>query len=49
MVFLNNQPEVTIGNASERFDTQGNLRDNASKEFIALLLQNLVDWTMRIS
>ena len=53
MVFLNmfpvNQPEVMIGNASARFDAQGNLTDNASKEFIRQLLQNLVDWTRRIS
>ena len=53
MVFLNmfpvNQPEVMIGNASERFDTQGNLTDEAAKNFIRQLLQNLVDWTRRIS
>ena len=53
MVFLNmfpvNQPEVMIGNASQCFDAQGNLTDNAAKEFIRQLLQNLVDWTRRIS
>jgi chromate reductase len=53
MVFLNmfpvNQPEVMIGNASERFDAAGNLTDDATKEFIRQLLQNLVDWTRRIS
>src|ERR1044072_5780799 len=53
MVFLNmypvNQPEVMIANASDRFDAQGHLTDNASKEFIRQLLQNLVDWTRRIS
>ena len=52
MVFLNmfpvNQPEVMIGNASERFDAQGNLTDEATKEFIRQLLQNLVEWTRRI-
>ena len=52
MVFLNmfplNQPEVMIGNASERFDAQGNLTDDATKEFIRQLLQNLVEWTRRI-
>jgi chromate reductase len=51
-VFLNmypiNLPEVMIGNASERFDAQGNLTDDATKEFIRQLLQNLVDWTRRI-
>jgi len=52
MVFLNmfpvNQPEVMIGNASERFDAQGNLTDEAAKGFIRQLLQNLVDWSRRI-
>lgn len=52
MVFLNmfpiNQPEVMIGNASERFDADGNLTDNETKEFIRQLLQSLVDWTQRI-
>jgi chromate reductase len=53
MVFLNmfpvNQPEVMIANAHERFDAQGNLTDDATKEFIRQLLQSLVDWTRRIS
>ena len=53
MVFLNmfpiNQPEVMIGNAHERFDSQGNLTHDATKEFIRQLLQNLVEWTRRIS
>jgi chromate reductase len=52
MVFLNmfpiNQPEVMIGNASVRFDADGNLTDNETKEFIRQLLQSLVDWTRRI-
>lgn len=52
MVFLNmfliNQPEVMIGNASERFDAQGKLTDEATKDFIRQLLQNLVEWTRRI-
>ena len=51
-VFLNmfpiNQPEVMIGNASERFDAAGNLTHDATKEFIRQLLKNLVDWTHRI-
>jgi chromate reductase len=51
-VFLNvyaiNQPEVMIGNAAERFDAQGSLRDETSKRLIRQLLQNLVDWTERL-
>jgi chromate reductase, NAD(P)H dehydrogenase (quinone) len=52
-VFLNlfpvNQPEVMIGNAAEKFDDGGNLTDETTKMLIRQLLQNLVDWTRRIS
>jgi chromate reductase, NAD(P)H dehydrogenase (quinone) len=52
MVFLNmfpvNQPEVMIANASKRFDAQGKLTDDATKDFIRQLLQSLVDWTVRL-
>ena len=52
-VFLNmfpiNQPEVMIGNAAERFDAQGNLTDETTKDFIRKLLQNLVNWTRRLT
>jgi chromate reductase, NAD(P)H dehydrogenase (quinone) len=45
-VFLNVdavlQPEVAIGNGGERFDEQGNLKDETSKKLISQLLQNLV-------
>ena len=53
MVFLNmfpvNQPEVMVANASEKFDEQGNLIDDTAKDFIRQLLDNLVDWTRRIT
>ncbi len=52
MVFLNmfpiNQPEVMIGNAGEKFDEEGNLTDEQTKDFIRQLLENLVAWTRRI-
>ena len=52
MVFLNmfpvNQPEVMIGNASERFDAEGNLTDGATREFVGRLIQSLVEWTRRL-
>ncbi len=52
MVFLNmfpiNQPEVMIGNAATRFDKEGNLTDESTKEHIRKLLQNLVSWTRRL-
>ena len=49
-VFLNmypiNQPEVMIGNASQRFDAGGNLIDETTKKHIRQLLKSLVDWTL---
>jgi chromate reductase, NAD(P)H dehydrogenase (quinone) len=44
-----NQPEVMIANAAQRFDSNGNLTDETSKELIRQLLHNLVDWTVRIT
>src|SRR5919199_5958111 len=45
MVFLNmfplNQPEVMIGNASQRFDADGNLTDDDTKDYLRRLLQSL--------
>jgi chromate reductase len=40
-----NQPEVMIGNASERFDAEGNLTDETTKKLISQLLEKLVDLT----
>lgn len=52
-VFLNlhllNQPEVMIGNASERFDEEGNLKDQGTKDRISKLLVSLVEWAERLS
>jgi chromate reductase len=46
-VFLNVdavlQPEVAIGNGTERFDEQGNLKDETSKKLIGQLLKALVE------
>ena len=47
-VFLLNQPEVMIGNAAERFDAQGNLTDEVTRDYVRRLLQNLVEWTMQV-
>lgn len=53
MVFLNmfpiNQPEVMIGNAAERFDQNGNLTDEKTRDIIRQQLENLVAWTRRIN
>jgi hypothetical protein len=42
------QPEVLIGQASDKFDAQGNLTDEATRGFVRDLLRNLVDWTRRL-
>jgi len=53
MVFLDmhpiNKPEVMITNAAGKFDAQGNLTDDKTKDFIQLMLQSLVDWTRKIT
>ena len=37
-----------IGKAATRFDAEGNLTDEATKDFIRQLLANLVMWTHRL-
>ena len=44
-----NQPEVCIGDAAKKFDAQGNLTDEKTKELIGKLVVNLVEWTRRIA
>jgi chromate reductase, NAD(P)H dehydrogenase (quinone) len=48
-MFPINKPEVMIGDAAKRFDSQGNLTDENLTKLIRQLLQNLVDWTRRIA
>jgi chromate reductase len=52
MVFLNmyplNRPEVMIAGAATRFDAQGNLTDESTKEHIRKALEALVAWTERL-
>jgi len=49
-VFLNmfpiNKPEVMIGQAQTRFDAEGKLTDEASRNLISQLLVSLRDWTL---
>jgi chromate reductase, NAD(P)H dehydrogenase (quinone) len=51
-VFLNmyalNRPEVMVGNASDKFNAQGELTDQKTKDHIAALVRALVDWTRRL-
>ncbi len=51
-VFLNmfsiNQPEVMIPEAQGKFDEEGNLKDEHTREKIQELLQALVEWTKKL-
>ena len=52
MVFLNmfpiNRPEVMIGNAADKFDAEGNLTDETTREHIRKQLESLIDWTRKL-
>lgn len=52
LVFLNvhvlNAPEVMIASAHERFDAQGRLTHEPTREFMAKLLDALAAWTRRL-
>lgn len=43
-----NQPEVMISMANTRFDAQGKLTDDKTREFIQKLLAALAQWTRRL-
>jgi chromate reductase len=43
-----NRPEVMIGNAAQRFDEQGTLKDETSRKLIQELLVALVTWARRL-
>ncbi|HYZ31135.1 MAG TPA: NADPH-dependent FMN reductase [Crenalkalicoccus sp.] len=51
-IFLNgllvNRPEVMIGQAASRFDAEGRLIDEPTREFVRALLVALKDWTERL-
>jgi chromate reductase len=51
-VFLNgmllNKPEVMISHAASKFDADGNLTDQSTREHIENMLQALVAWTLRL-
>ncbi len=53
MVFLNmfpiNKPEVMIGNCSNKFDAEGNLNDDATRDIILRMLEALIAWTRKIA
>jgi chromate reductase, NAD(P)H dehydrogenase (quinone) len=39
------QPEILVYRAHEKFDAQGRLTDEKTREFVARLLRELADWT----
>ena len=43
-----NQPQVAIAGAAQKFDAEGSLTDDAARELIRQLLQNLVAWTRKL-
>lgn len=52
MVFLNmfplNKPEVMIGHAADKFDANGRLTDEPTRQHISKALDALVQWTRRL-
>lgn len=45
-----NKPEVLVGNAQQRFDSDGGrLTDEDSRKFLGQLLEALLDWTRRLN
>lgn len=53
MVFLNmfplNKPEVMIGGSRDKFDAEGNLTDETTRNHIAKAVAALVEWTRKLS
>ncbi len=47
--FALNQPEVMVSFAQEKIDKDGRVTDQKTRELIRKLLDNLVDWTGRIT
>jgi hypothetical protein len=41
------QPEVLVGRASEKFDEQGRLVDEATRKFLRRFLEQFVVWIAR--
>jgi chromate reductase len=44
-----NQPEVLINHANQKFDAQGNLTDEGTRNRIREMLLALVEWTNRVA
>ncbi len=52
LVFLNalpiNKPEVLIGHCTQKFDAEGELTDEATRNYVKLLVESLAAWTRRL-
>ena len=44
-----NKPEIMIGAAHTRFDAEGRLTDQATRDFLQTMLAALRDWTLRLA
>jgi chromate reductase, NAD(P)H dehydrogenase (quinone) len=42
------QPEILVYRAHEKFDAEGRLTDEKTREFVGRLLARLADWTRRL-
>ena len=42
------RPEVLVNRAREKFDDDGNLTDEKTREYVSALLQALAEWTLRL-
>jgi chromate reductase, NAD(P)H dehydrogenase (quinone) len=47
-VYVVNLPHVYVGSAAQKFDASGKLTDQASRDFIKQLLENLRDLTLKL-
>lgn len=47
--FVVNKPEVAIGNMTQRFDAEGNLVDQTTRQFVRQLLESLAAWSKRVA
>lgn len=47
-ILVLNKPEVMIGNATEKFDEQGQLTDPKTRDYIRKMLESLVNWAQRV-
>jgi chromate reductase len=48
-MYAMNQPEIMISSASSRFDADGNLTDESTKEHIRKFMQALVEWAKKMN